>query len=142
MIVAEVYGFETAKRNLAWRNELTLWLDTVKKSPGSFMVRTNLSIALHAAGRSNEALKQAHEAIALNPHHDTPHFVLGVIMYETGLVEQSRYALEKTLQINPGHSDAIHLLGKIKICQERKRISAEISILSLADKKRIISIKK
>ncbi|RJQ60496.1 MAG: hypothetical protein C4530_07405 [Desulfobacteraceae bacterium] len=111
---AEGYGFETAKRNLVWRNELILWMDTVKKSPESFMVRTNLSLALYAVNRLDEAEKEIKEAIRLNPYQDTPHYILGVILYRKALYQDSMKALERTLQINPHHKDASILLARIK----------------------------
>jgi len=114
ILMIELHGFETLKRNLVWHNELTLWQDTVKKSPESFMVRTNLSLALHAVGRLEEAHQEINEAIRLNPYQDTPHYILGVILYQKALYQDSIKALERTLQINPHHKDASILLAKIK----------------------------
>ena len=113
--MVEAYGFETAKRNLVWRNELSLWKDTVKKSPDSFVVRTNLALALYAKGRMEEAHRVIKEAIRLNPNHDMPHFIRGVILYHKGLFHESMGELDKTLRINPNHADAVELLVKVRM---------------------------
>jgi len=114
LVAVEQYGFETAKRNLVWLNELTLWSDTVVKSPRNFRVRCNLSIALHAAGRADEAIVQIHEAIRLKPAHDTPYFIFAVLLFDAGRIEQSEKALDKVLSINPGHQDALNLRERIR----------------------------
>ena len=119
VVTVEAFGFETVKRNLVWRNELTLWKDAVIKSPNSFMVRTNLALALFEKGRVDDAHKEINEAIRLFPNHDTPYYILGVILYDKGSFDKSIKALDKTLQINPRHTDATNLLAKI----QKKRLN-------------------
>jgi len=119
LLFIEVYAFQTLQRNLVWRNELTLWRDTVGKSPGNFKVRCNLSIALHGAGRYDEALEHIREAVRLNPGHDTPHFIMGYILYNKGRFAHALNALEKALEINPRHADARVLSEHIKIILKR-----------------------
>ena len=114
ILMIELHGFETLKRNRVWHNELALWQDTVKKSPESFMARTNLSLALYTMGRLEAAHQEINEAIRLNPYQDTPHYILGVILYHKASYQDSMKALERTLQINPHHKDASILLTKIK----------------------------
>jgi len=113
VVTVEAFGFETIKRNLIWRNELTLWKDAEIKSPNSFMVRTNLALALFEKGRLNEAHKKIKEAIGLFPYHDTPYYILGVILYYKGSFDKSIEALDKTLQMNPHHTGATNLLEAI-----------------------------
>ena len=110
----EIYGFETVKRNLIWRNEVTLWEDASIKSPNSFIVRTNFALAQFEKGNVDAAHKEINEAIRLFPHHDTPHFISAVILYHKGSFDEAEKALEKTLQLNPRHSDAKQLLSKIR----------------------------
>jgi len=126
LVALEVYGFGTINRNLVWRNERTLWQDTVEKSPRNFQARCNLSIALHAVGRLEEAIREAKEAVRLNPDHDTPTFILGRILYDMGRFDQSLSALDKALGINPHHADALSLSGNIHF--KMGRIDRAISV--------------
>lgn len=48
-------GVVTARRNLVWQDNLTLFEDTVKKSPGFAAARNELAIALINKGRKEEA---------------------------------------------------------------------------------------
>jgi len=58
-------GVASAKRTLVWRNGLTLWGDTVKRSPNFGKVHDNYGAALMDAGRLQEAEKQFR--LALSP---------------------------------------------------------------------------
>jgi tetratricopeptide (TPR) repeat protein len=113
LIIAEIYAFETAKRNLVWRNELSLWRDTVKKAPDNFLPHTNLAISLARGGELDEALNEISTAIQLSPRDDTLHFVLGQVLYQKRLYRESLKAVERALALNPGHLDALNLRGNI-----------------------------
>lgn len=57
----------TGQRNHTYRNEISLWEDTVKKSPHKARVYNNLGYALFLAGRYGEA-RQAYEvALRIKP---------------------------------------------------------------------------
>lgn len=48
----------TAQRAMVWQNNLTLYQDTIKKSPDFGCISNELAIALSAENKSDEALKQ------------------------------------------------------------------------------------
>jgi len=58
-------GIASAKRSLVWKNELSLWGDTVKKSPKFGKVHDNYGVALMEAGRLDEAEREF--KLALSP---------------------------------------------------------------------------
>jgi tetratricopeptide (TPR) repeat protein len=113
LVGIEVYAFQTVRRNLVWKNELTLWQDTVKKSPNNALAHINLAIHLEHAGRLGEALDEVNMAIRLDPEEATHHFVLGQILYEKGLLEKSLDAVNKAIALDRGHLDAFNLKGNI-----------------------------
>lgn len=53
-----------------WRNELSLWGDTVQKSPDIYNVRMNYGAALKRARKYNDALEQFEYAAKLHPSHE------------------------------------------------------------------------
>lgn len=65
--VAAVLGAATVARNQDYRTEVTLWSDTVRKSPGSARAWNNLGYALQLAGRRDEARAAYERALALDP---------------------------------------------------------------------------
>jgi len=113
LITIEVYGFQAARRNLVWRNELALWKDAAKKSPDHFLPHINLAINLERAGELDEALDEANIAIRLNPDDETLYFVLCQILYKKGLFEQSLDAVKKALELEPNHVDGLNVKGNI-----------------------------
>ena len=60
-------GALTFSRNLTWSDDVRLWQDTVKKSPGSVRAWTNLAKHLTDLGRYPEAIFAGRKAIALEP---------------------------------------------------------------------------
>ena len=54
-IVLVCAGGATASRNLVWQDNLSLYQDTVSKSPGFHAARNELAIALHENGRKEDA---------------------------------------------------------------------------------------
>lgn len=68
----------TYLRNEVYRDAVTLWEDTVAKSPLKPRPRTNLSIAYSKAGREEDSIVQYQAAAYLNPEFRRAHGRLGV----------------------------------------------------------------
>jgi len=64
LIIAIAAGAVSAERSLVWKNELTLWRDTVRKSPEFGKVHNNYGLALMEAGKLNEAEKEFRLALS------------------------------------------------------------------------------
>jgi Flp pilus assembly protein TadD len=52
-----------------YRNEVALWEDTARKSPGKARVHNNLGYAYERAGRLREAREAYLRALAIDPGH-------------------------------------------------------------------------
>ncbi len=57
-LLAASYLFFTVDRQAVWKDSISLWEDTARKSPGSAIPRINYGIALLDAGKEDEALKE------------------------------------------------------------------------------------
>lgn len=57
----------TLQRNYVWKDDFSLWSDTVNKSPDSDVVHNNLGVAYEHKGLLDDALREYELAIALNP---------------------------------------------------------------------------
>ena len=57
----------TWQRARVWKNDLTLWTDTVKKAPDAFVAQSNLALAKFHAGAYDEAAAGFSRAIQLAP---------------------------------------------------------------------------
>lgn len=57
LVLFAVFGYATVSRNIVWQDNLTLFRDTVKKSPNFPPAKNELAIALLAHGRKAEAFQ-------------------------------------------------------------------------------------
>ncbi|MBF0556664.1 MAG: tetratricopeptide repeat protein [Nitrospirae bacterium] len=58
----------TVERNKVWQSDVTLWEDTVKKSPDKWRCRYILSKAYTSAGRYDTAVVELEKAVRLSPN--------------------------------------------------------------------------
>ena len=67
MACAVALGVATWQRNEVWRTNISLWKDTVEKSPGKFRVWNNLGDAYAKSGNCEEAVRCFKKTIVLEP---------------------------------------------------------------------------
>lgn len=100
----------TIRRNAVWRDNYSLWSDTVTKSPNDPFVRNNLGLALANQGRLEEAIVQYSEALRLNPDDDFTHYNLGIALAKQGKLEEAISHYSEALRINPSDEETRALL--------------------------------
>ena len=133
-------GSATFARSLTWRSNLSLWEDTVEKSPLSAAARNDYGIALYHAGRVMEA-KEAFEtaskltSIDYQPRHDINH---ALVLEELNDLQGAKGLYEKVIQKTKGKSDAareglIAIMEKMVAQNEESgrlaELEAELSVL-------------
>ncbi|MBW2075364.1 MAG: tetratricopeptide repeat protein [Deltaproteobacteria bacterium] len=87
----------TFMRNRIWQDELTLWADAIKKSPGLSRPYNNYGEALHKAGRLDEAIAAYKKVLAMPyiplktgaGHNPIAMHNLGVAYAEKGMYEEA-----------------------------------------------------
>ena len=68
------FGILTIQRNLIWKDSGTLWEDSLKKDPASFLAHNNLGVHLqYAEGDYDRAIWHYKRAINLNPDVSNPY---------------------------------------------------------------------
>ncbi|MBI5642763.1 MAG: tetratricopeptide repeat protein [Deltaproteobacteria bacterium] len=103
-------GAASYKRNLAWKDELTLWKDTVEKSPGKTRPHNNLGDIYFRMGRMDEAIAEFEAAKNLKPDVKT-FFNLGSAYYKKGRLEESIAELKTAIGLKPDFADAHYNLA-------------------------------
>jgi tetratricopeptide (TPR) repeat protein len=98
-------------RNRTYRDEVTLWSDTIVKAPGNARAHYNLGLALHDT-RGPEAARASYErAIALQPDYADAYCNLGHALTELGRPQEAVPPLERALQLRPDHAESLLNLG-------------------------------
>lgn len=98
-------------RNMAWKDELTIWKDVVAKNPFDEFAHTNLAHSYKKAGMIGQALSHYEKAVELNPRSDYVHYNLGLVYLENGRVAEAIAEQKKALEIDPDSQKAHLSLG-------------------------------
>lgn len=96
-----VGGLLTLQRNLDYQDDITLWSDTVVKSPRNPRAHINLSAALSRAGRADEAAVHAGAAVKLQPDSPFAWTNLGAAFYQAGVMDEAIKYFTTAIEVQP-----------------------------------------
>jgi Flp pilus assembly protein TadD len=111
LVVTALYSVATLQRNPIWKNELTLWTDTVRKSPDGALPRLQFGIAHAENGDLERALEQYRIALDIEPEYSAAYSNIGLIYSDTGRPERAVEYFQKALQLKPASFAARNNLG-------------------------------
>jgi tetratricopeptide (TPR) repeat protein len=103
----------TYKRNLLWNDEIGLWTDCVKKSPGKARPYSNLGFAHFEAGQYDKSLEFTEKAIRLDPTFAQAYHNLGLTHQKMGDLKKAAGMVRKAIDLDPNLSIAHYSLGSI-----------------------------
>lgn len=92
----------TVHRNEVWRSAVSLWEDTVAKSPGNARVWGNLGAAYTSAERYDEAIPCYQKAIAIEPQYQTAYLNLASVLNAKHRSKEALETISKLLGLNKG----------------------------------------
>src|SRR3990172_7133903 len=78
-LIAAAAGIATYQRNKVWRDEISLWMDVISKSPDKTRGHINLGVVYDKQGHINEAIKEYKLTLTLKPDNADAHYNLGVV---------------------------------------------------------------
>lgn len=111
LVLAGAFAAGTVSRNAAWRDDYTIFTDTVEKSPDSDVVHNLLGNALLERGRIDEAVEHYRAAAAINPGNPKVYANLGVVALRRGALDEAVRQFERAVTIAPGLIEARNNLG-------------------------------
>lgn len=103
----------TLNRNLAWSDEVILWEDTVRKSPGNSRAHYGLGYAYGQKGLMDEALDAYQKALKIRPDYPDALFGMGHIYSQQGKLDLAVKKFQETLKLWPDHFKARANLGVV-----------------------------
>jgi Flp pilus assembly protein TadD len=113
LALATAYGVGSVVRNAVWRDDFTLWSDTVAKSPDSASARNELGLLLDERGDIPRAIAELEEAIRLSPNMARAWNNLGVSLQRAGRRDLAAEKLRRAIEINPRYASAFVNLGNV-----------------------------
>lgn len=88
-------------RNAVWKDEETLWADTVRKSPRSAIAREFLGYGYFLHGKHEEAIAAYRRALQLDPTRNTARTNLGAALRALGRYDEAAAEYRAALERDP-----------------------------------------
>lgn len=104
------YATRTYARNKVWASEISLWSDTLKKSPGKVRPYINLAHSFRKIGDLEAAKKHLLRSIPIEGTVDAYISLTGIYL-ELGIYDSVDLYLDKASQIRPNDVDVLNNRG-------------------------------
>ena len=99
-------GVGTYRRNEAYKTEVSIWDDTVRKGPPNSRAFLNRGNALAASGQSAAAIRDYDESIRLGPKYAKAHNARGNAYTAEGRYDEALGDYARAIELNPDFADA------------------------------------
>lgn len=121
-VVLVALSVATYARNGVWRSSISIWEDTVRKSPGKVRAHDNLGRAYIQAGRFAEGIPHLQFVLERQPDNEASFYSLyGSALSEIGRYEEAIVMQRQAAQIEPG--DALHFFHLGNACLGANRLA-------------------
>ena len=106
LVILLTFSIATYRRNSIWKDEITLWQDTVRKSPGKARAHFALGVAYGEKRDLDKAIASYEKALQLNPAYVEAYNNLGAAYGSRGDYQRAIKEFRKSLQMDPGYEEA------------------------------------
>ncbi|MFC1528854.1 tetratricopeptide repeat protein [Candidatus Latescibacterota bacterium] len=104
-------SFLTYRRNRVWKDDFTLWNDTIKKSPEKARPYSALGFAYNAVKKYDEAIRSYRKALSINPDYSQAYYNLGNTFSGLGKNEEAIASYREAIRVKPNYPEAYCNLG-------------------------------
>jgi len=105
--LALVLGSATAQQCRIYKNQETLWTDTLQKNPGCWMAEGNWGYWFYSQEHYEEAISHYRAALKIKPDDVGSIHNLGVSLLYFGKKEEAIEKFRETVQHDPNHIDGL-----------------------------------
>jgi tetratricopeptide (TPR) repeat protein len=91
----------------------TLWEETLKNNPRSFLAHNNIGSLLSKQGKRQEAMEHFAEALAVNPDFEKAHYNMAVELAALGKTKEAVEHYEAAHRLDPRDPSALNNLGSL-----------------------------
>lgn len=110
LIIIALLTVLSIMRNSVWRDEFTLAMDNISKSPNNPRQIYNYALFLHRQGRYEEAIKHLRRIIEMGRQTWFVYAELGAVLADMGLYNDALYWQKKALEME-NNADAWEFIG-------------------------------
>ncbi len=124
ILLTSACSYLTVNRNYVWKDELSLWKDSVEKSPDKFRPNYNVAEAYKKAGYPDIALSYYQNAYLINPHSYGLCNNIGNIYSGKNKWDEAEKYYNEALNLKPDYPKALNNLANIYL-RKKNFMSAE-----------------
>jgi tetratricopeptide (TPR) repeat protein len=119
LVVVMVYSVGTVNRNADWRDDVTLFTDTLRKSPDAALPHNSLGAAYVKQNRLDEAVHEFITVLKLKPDFADAHYNLGTTYVKQNRLDEAVNEFIAALKLKPDYAKAHYNLGTAYLNQNR-----------------------
>jgi tetratricopeptide (TPR) repeat protein len=116
-----LFGFLTFSQSRIYKDQETLWQDTLSKNPDAWMAHINLGSILLDKGDAVHALSHFNEALRIKPDEPDAYLNLGILYGSEKKYDNAIDYFRKSIRIKPLNARAIYNIGVVYARQEKYR---------------------
>jgi tetratricopeptide (TPR) repeat protein len=106
-----LYTVGTVLRIPVWRDDYSLWADTLPKAPDGAIPQSLMGDVFLFSGQNDRAVEQYKAALRLKPNLVIAHTNIAVVYKNMGLIDQAIQELQTAIELNPSSAVAHASLG-------------------------------
>lgn len=142
LLIIIIYSFGVVKRNQIWKNDYSLWSDTVIKVPNSARAHYNLGLAFVSRSQLDEAMNEFLIASTLNQYDGKAHNNLGNIYFVKNRLEEAKKEYLLALELDPNNAEAHNSLGYVYFIHDRLDMAIKEYLIALKLKPNYLTARK
>jgi len=116
-IIVVFFAGMTIQRNRAFANNITLWEDVVRKSPGKARAHFNLALAYQLDSRANDAIREYKVTLSLNPLVPATYSNIAALELDGGQLDEAEKTLLRLTEMAPQQAEAFVNLSVLYLRQ-------------------------
>jgi len=113
LIMIFIFSVATYRRNRIWTSEISLWQDTIKKSPRLARAHNNLGAAYLLQKKYQESIPCFNKALDIQPKLATTYLNRGIAYLELKNFSAALSDFNATLRLQPNYSEVYNNIGII-----------------------------
>ena len=116
-IIVVIFAAMTVQRNRAFANNITLWEDVVRKSPGKARAHFNLGLAYQLDNRPSDAIREYKVTLSLNPLVPATYSNIAALELDSGQLDEAEKTLLRLTEMAPQQAEAFVNLSVLYLRQ-------------------------
>ncbi|WPD21122.1 MAG: tetratricopeptide repeat protein [Candidatus Electrothrix scaldis] len=125
IVTFTLFSMWTYERNTVWQSGITLWQDSVEKSPSKPRPHESLAYYLEKEGRDYESLQHYLNVAKLTPDNPIAWNNVGNLYMKTGQFKAAANSYSAALRLRPDYKDAHNNIGNALSRQGRFKEAVE-----------------